>query len=189
MGRVEEMVLIGGHPAVDFVNTLGGLPGVADDEYLHGGRDFLVWSHRVGLIARPPSRRAADDDDVHRAALVFRAALDRILRARLRRRPADQAARETVREFYREAVDQSSLHWDGARYRLVWRRSGARRPLARLAAAAVELITGDELDRLAQCGRCRWLFIDLSRSHTRRWCTMNSCGAITKMRRYRRSAD
>ncbi|MGZ8649732.1 MAG: CGNR zinc finger domain-containing protein [Solirubrobacteraceae bacterium] len=33
--------------------------------------------------------------------------------------------------------------------------------------------------------RVRWLFIDSSRNHSRRWCTMNICGASAKMRRYR----
>jgi hypothetical protein len=41
------------------------------------------------------------------------------------------------------------------------------------------------LQLLAQCQHCRWLFLDTSRQHNRRWCSMNACGAIMKMRRYR----
>jgi predicted RNA-binding Zn ribbon-like protein len=75
---------------------------------------------------------------------------------------------------------------DGSRYHLDWSIQALPRHLLwRLAASAIDLLTRVELDRLARCGRCRWLFVDASRSHTRPWCTMNSCGAITTMRRYR----
>ena len=41
------------------------------------------------------------------------------------------------------------------------------------------------LDRLKLCDACPWLFLDTSRNHSRRWCSMNECGARSKMRRYR----
>lgn len=185
MGRVDEMALVGGHPAVDFVNTLGGLPGVDDDEYLVGEADLDLWCRRVGLITEEATVGA--DRATFRDAIELRTALDRLLRAHLDGRPGDSGSERTVREFYAEAVGRGSLHLDDSRFELVWIRSHRRRPLWILAAAAVDLLTGDQLGRLTHCGRCRWLFLDLSRSHTRRWCTMNSCGAITKMRRYRGS--
>jgi predicted RNA-binding Zn ribbon-like protein len=30
---------------------------------------------------------------------------------------------------------------------------------------------------------CGWLFLDTSRNHLRRWCTMDECGNRAKMRR------
>jgi predicted RNA-binding Zn ribbon-like protein len=53
--------------------------------------------------------------------------------------------------------------------------------------SAVELLTSDELDRVKQCGRCDWLFLDKSRNRSRRWCSMDACGNRIKMaRRYKR---
>jgi predicted RNA-binding Zn ribbon-like protein len=42
-------------------------------------------------------------------------------------------------------------------------------------------------DRLKACpnDRCRWLFFDHSRNRSRRWCSMDLCGARSKMRRLR----
>jgi predicted RNA-binding Zn ribbon-like protein len=36
------------------------------------------------------------------------------------------------------------------------------------------------------CGdpSCRWLFLDTSKNHTRRWCDMKTCGNRMKARRF-----
>jgi predicted RNA-binding Zn ribbon-like protein len=57
-----------------------------------------------------------------------------------------------------------------------------------IAAAAVDLLRHGPLDRLKLCQACPWLFLDLSRNHSRRWCSMNVCGGTLKMRRYRARA-
>jgi predicted RNA-binding Zn ribbon-like protein len=57
-------------------------------------------------------------------------------------------------------------------------------PLRPLAHAAVELLTSGPLDRLKICGNCRWLFLDQSRNHSRRWCSMEECGTQMKQRRF-----
>ncbi|MCK4450409.1 MAG: CGNR zinc finger domain-containing protein, partial [Anaerolineae bacterium] len=31
---------------------------------------------------------------------------------------------------------------------------------------------------------CDWLFVDASKNHSRRWCSMNMCGSRVKARRY-----
>jgi len=42
-------------------------------------------------------------------------------------------------------------------------------------------------EQLRACAndRCRWLFYDHSRNHSRTWCSMDLCGARSKMRTYR----
>src|SRR5215211_1412922 len=91
MGDVRAMRLVGGHPAVDFVNTLGGAKPTPNDEYLHAYSDLLIWSERTGLIGselagtlactaerRPQPAAAALED-----ALELRGHVDAILRATL----------------------------------------------------------------------------------------------------------
>ena len=57
----------------------------------------------------------------------------------------------------------------------------------RLAAACVELLQTVEVRQLKACppdrGGCGWLFLDRSRNGSRRWCTMDDCGAHAKARR------
>ena len=58
-------------------------------------------------------------------------------------------------------------------------------PVAR---AAAELLTAEERVLVRQCGGdpCGWLFLDRSRKHNRRWCSMADCGNRAKARRWRR---
>jgi hypothetical protein len=53
--------------------------------------------------------------------------------------------------------------------------------------ACVELVQTVEVRQLKACpldqGGCGWLFLDRSRNGSRRWCTMDDCGAHAKARR------
>jgi predicted RNA-binding Zn ribbon-like protein len=55
--------------------------------------------------------------------------------------------------------------------------------LERLIHAATELILDGRHTRLRICGNCTWLFLDLSRNGSRRWCSMEGCGTQVKVRR------
>jgi predicted RNA-binding Zn ribbon-like protein len=195
VGDVDGMEFVGGHPAIDYVNTLGGLPTDPDDEHLFGYPDLLTWLGRAALLqpqtaerlraaaeARPPEAAA-----VHYDALDLRGALDRILRDHLTGTVSASGDREIIRMAYADAVANATLADVAGVYRLVWPDSdpALRYPLWRLADAAFTLLRDVPLDRLQRCDHCRWLYLDRSRNHSRRWCSMNSCGATMKMRRYR----
>jgi len=53
--------------------------------------------------------------------------------------------------------------------------------------AAVDLLTTDELAKVGRCAdeECAWLFLDTTRSRSRRWCDMRICGNRNKVRRFR----
>ena len=53
--------------------------------------------------------------------------------------------------------------------------------------AAIDLLTGDEVRRVRRCAdaSCAWLFLDTTRSGTRRWCDMAACGNRNKVQRSR----
>ncbi|WP_409522828.1 CGNR zinc finger domain-containing protein [Pseudomonas sp.] len=36
---------------------------------------------------------------------------------------------------------------------------------------------------MKQCEGCSWMFIDRSKNHQRRWCSMSTCGAKAKTAR------
>ena len=196
MGDVGQMLLVGGHPAIDFVNTLGGRPDTPDDEYVHGYGDLLVWCRRTGLIEETQAQRLTsavadhpnEADATLRAVLQLRAAVDAVLRARLAQRAPRGEDVDTVRRSYASAVRQAQLQLDDAGCRWTWPASHAadlRAPAGMIALTAFQLLDRTRLDQLGQCGHCRWLFLDTSRNHTRRWCSMNACGATLKMRRHR----
>src|SRR5918996_1412243 len=53
-------------------------------------------------------------------------------------------------------------------------------------ATAGDLLTGGDLERLGLCDdpECGGLFLDTSKNHSRRWCSMALCGNAAKSRRH-----
>jgi predicted RNA-binding Zn ribbon-like protein len=178
------MRLDGGHPALDLVNTVYGQVGEPPEhDVLATPGDLATFARRVGVAgaAAAPGGPAALD-----AARDLRGALDAVLRAHLGRLPPDAAAHARVAAAGRAAVAAAELApAAGGAFGWTWRDDDALAPVHRLAAAAVALLTdAAALDRLRGCAGCCWLYLDHSRSGTRRWCSMADCGTEAKKRRY-----
>ena len=47
-----------------------------------------------------------------------------------------------------------------------------------------ELLLIEDIDRIKECPRCGWVFIDRTKNATRRWCAPEECGSADKMKRY-----
>ena len=65
------------------------------------------------------------------------------------------------------------------------------RPVALDAAELLEDEVSRDLVRICeerQVGRCDWLFVDTSRNHTRRFCSMQECGNRAKVAAHRQRA-
>jgi predicted RNA-binding Zn ribbon-like protein len=78
------------------------------------------------------------------------------------------------------AGDGFQVQWDD--------HPGLERITRVLAASAISLLTSAEGKRIRACAgdRCDWLFVDGSRNHMRRWCSMDECGNRAKMKRRQR---
>jgi predicted RNA-binding Zn ribbon-like protein len=194
MSKAADLDLIGGHPALDFVNTLAATVE-QPAEFLHDYADLVAWAAHAEVIA-PATAGALRELALHHpaeAALTYadalrlRTCLDEILRARLAGDPPEPAVLDGIRDSYLEALRHARLSDQGGRYEWTWPEPAGELagPLWRLAGEAVDLLHSDLLDRLSTCTDCRWLFLDLSKNRSRRWCRMRGCGARAKMRRYR----
>jgi predicted RNA-binding Zn ribbon-like protein len=192
---MDSLRLDGGQPALDFVNTLGGLLDTTPkpwEEHLRSYDDLLAWSAKAGVLTGPEAERLEREGraDPRGAEAALRAALDlreliySVLRPLAEGAEPEREPLEALRVRAMEAERRATLVRDGDAYRRHWEQDELRSPLDPLAHAALELITAGPLDQLKLCGRCRWLFLDRSRNHSRRWCSMESCGTDTKAERY-----
>jgi predicted RNA-binding Zn ribbon-like protein len=195
--------LVGGDPSLDFVNSVGGRvehlgdPGsdVLADK-LTRYADLVAWSRHAGLVddaqarslARHAARHPREAAAVFGRAIALREALHRTLTSLLAgRRPS---AADIDRLSAEIAVARSSERLRAGRGGLLWEWAlpGKRldSPLWPVCRAAAALLTSD-LSRLRRCAgdRCGWLFLDRSRNHSRQWCTMEDCGNLSKVRRFR----
>jgi predicted RNA-binding Zn ribbon-like protein len=197
--RIEDLDLVGGDPALDFVNTLGGVrQGPWDDEWLLDYRDLAAWLSHAGLLPESAvthllDRAGADCAEARRAhsdALMLREAMYRVFAAQARHAQPPVEDLAMLASAYREALANARLaaardHTDWA-----WEGDDPRRALWQPAHAAIDLLRSERLERLRQCRNCRWLFLDASKNRSRRWCSMAHCGSDAKVRaaRVRRHA-
>jgi predicted RNA-binding Zn ribbon-like protein len=199
-GRVVSSVpLAGGHLALDFVNTVGGLrkePPSPAEELIDTYDDLVIWCARLGVITerQAGSLRAAarrDSEAAERALRVTRELRDELIYP-IFRALADGAqppARllECLRDEERAALEGARLARSNGADAMDWTWPPPREltdPLRPIVHAAVELLTHGPLDRVKTCGNCRWLFLDQSRNHSRRWCRMDECGLHMKHARF-----
>ena len=193
---VSTVPLEGGHLALDFVNTVGGLrvnPPSPADELLESYEDLIVWCVRLGVVSEADGQtltRAASRDEKGARRTLRRAKQLRELVYAIFRSIGEGAEPradllDSLREAERDALRDAKLAPADGAMRWTWPppRELAD-PLRPLAHSAVELLTTGPLEHLKVCGNCRWLFLDQSRNHSRRWCSMEECGKQMKQRRF-----
>jgi hypothetical protein len=77
---------------------------------------------------------------------------------------------------------------DGGGYAWRWRVDDPDAVTHRIACSAADLLTSPMLRRVHVCPgeNCAWLFLDVSRSGRRVWCSEETCGTRNRVRRWRR---
>lgn len=165
----------GGHVALDLAATLAGRLRAEPRELLSTAADLDRWLVSSGLAGRTP--RATEED----------AALARELREAIYALAAGRptsAARTKLNAVAAMRAARPSLTASGQ----LAMEGSAREYLATIAGLGVELLGSADRDRIRQCEGegCALLFLDLSRSGARRWCSMQGCGNRAKAREFRR---
>ena len=181
--------LCGGHLALDFANTLGDRHGDAPVERLPAYGDLLAFAQQSGVVsaararalAAAARRAPARAEAVRRDAVALREAIYALFAAVVAGDPPDPADLAVLnRHVARQRVTpELRMGWEIAPDEL-------DAPLGPIVCDAVELLTGPQRARVSRCASdtCRWLFLDTSKNHSRRWCDMKQCGNRHKARRF-----
>lgn len=196
-GRAEGFPrLLGGNPALDFVNTIDAPRSSQAVDFLQNYSDLARWLWHAGVLertaadelVRTASARPRPAANALARALRLRTAMREVFSAVARGEPAPEGDLAVLHRTYRDAVHEAQLIQRTGVYLWSWDHHSAdlNRPLWLLANAAMDLLREPEVDRVKECpgaDDCGWLFYDSSRSRRRRWCSMEGCGSRVKMRR------
>ncbi len=194
--------IIAGELCLDFINTLDNRPVPERRKELVPSYQALVeWARqarglstaRHATLEREAESHPKEAVAVHAQAVELRECLYRIVTAVGRNRKASENDLRRLNTYLGEALSPLELHPVHRGFRLEWPENSRRLdsvlwPIAR---SASDLLTGDDLRHIRECGvdTCRWLFVDRSKNHSRRWCNMKVCGNRIKARKfYRRQA-
>jgi predicted RNA-binding Zn ribbon-like protein len=170
-----------GRPCLDFVHT-GGVGRWVAAELIHDSADAGFW---LALVLELDAVEATEADVEPLRAL--REALWQLAQATIAGRAFSAEHVDVVNAAAAAPPPQLALSADGA---LVTAPVDASQALSALARDAIELFTGPLRARVRKCAAedCELLFVDASRPGRRRWCSMERCGSLAKMRRYRAPA-
>ena len=191
---------VGGHLAVDFGNTLGGAKTAHPSSHLNSYEELLEWAKAADLIGPVSTANLSAGSDAAKAEALEEAhalvlSLRALFQAAARHQVLPQAALDHLNTLVQKTAAWrriSACDDEGRKVSCGWDFKGAP-PMAVLGPIvwrAVELLESGPLDRVKECGAedCGWLFLDTSKNRSRQWCSMQSCGNVSKVRRFRERA-
>jgi predicted RNA-binding Zn ribbon-like protein len=188
--------LIGGNVSLDFINTLDDRGSEQPKELLPDYYALARFGEESGILTRAQfdylvKHIAMKPDEARKAmrsAINLREALYEVFMAVLKKQTAPQPAMERLNAYLHDAALHSRLVQ--TRGRLEWRfdevTSSFDAMLWPIAQAAGKLLASPELARVRACSSptCQWVFLDTSKNHKRRWCSMEQCGNRAKVRKF-----
>ncbi len=182
---------------LDFTDTVDWRTSDHSEDKLARYADLVAWSMKNGLLNKEEEQRLTSFQenkgalarDVLKDAYQLRESIYRIFSAVAHKRRADQNEIEVLNRHLAKSLGKLELRSTGRDYTWAWRDAeSADMMLWPIARSAADLLTSEDLARVRECANeeqgCGSLFLDCSKSQTRRWCSMESCGNRMKFKRY-----
>lgn len=189
----DPVPFVGDHPALDFLNSTGALP-----EQLGNGADFLTWLERTALIDATAAARfraepglAAPLDVMAKGARALREWLRAFVLRHEGKPLPPEAAAELGPLNLLLAEDRSYTRVGAGPEGLIEHRLRRwERPedlLQPLAEAITDLVCHADFRLIRTCegADCTLIFLDRTKAHARRWCSMALCGNRAKAAAHR----
>lgn len=189
---LETLELVSGALCLDFVNTINSRLNPEHDYLVHYS-DLAGWSNKAGILSAAQStqlqkrarQHVEEAENALGAARTLRELIYRLFSNAAKGFEPNKKDMETFITSYGEAISRSHFTKEGNSYTTVWNVDQAFDALLwPIIDSAGELLLSEELGQVKECPGCGWLFLDTSKNQSRRWCSMNTCGARDKMRRY-----
>jgi predicted RNA-binding Zn ribbon-like protein len=191
---------IAGALCLEFANTIHDSRAKDTREELREMSDLLQWAKEAGLLSAPKhdfliARYTSKPREAAAAlakAVAFRDLLLSIFASIANARPVSSARLAELNAALAQFPGLLRVQRNADRIQAEWTSAtdGLEQILFAVLTSAAELLASDRLKRIRECASadCTWLFIDMSRNRTRRWCDMKGCGNRMKARRhYRRT--
>lgn len=191
-----NLKLLGGWLCLDFANTAEWHDSDSPVEHLNSYPDLVAWSQQAGVLAKAEAQqclkqaqlRQTEANAVFKRAIILRETLHRIFSAIARHKPSNNADTTILNAELSEAMVHMRLTPSPSGHSWVTTFEGEAldRMLWQLVRSAADLLTSPKLSRVRKCSSkdCGWLFLDMSRNRSRKWCSMEDCGNRAKARRH-----
>jgi predicted RNA-binding Zn ribbon-like protein len=195
----ESLSSSAGRVCLDFANTADNHASDHPDEQLHTYADLVGWAQSIGLLSEEQSGELLSlaEQQPGKTALIleqaisFREVLYRIFAAISHEQTPLQADVMALNEMLARALIFLRFRMIGDGF--TWEWSGGEKELDCMlwpvALSAADLLTDETLERVGQCADdrgCGWLFLDMSKNRTRRYCGYGCANRAKAQRHYAR---
>lgn len=186
-----------GSIVLDFANTAEFHASDNRNEMINSYTDLVSWSEAGGIISHIEGKalltRSQKESNLAAKVLVkalrFREMIYRIFSALASNEIPQQEDLIGFNKILAESLENIHITNDGEDFSWGWQNKGASLdsmlwPIARETAF---LLTSKDVKCVGECADdrgCGYLFIDASRNHSRRWCSMEACGNRAKAKRH-----
>jgi predicted RNA-binding Zn ribbon-like protein len=198
--QLLPVILVSDAPGLDFLNSIATSTDGAVDR-ISDGEGFVVWLGQSGLApadALAAIRARATRTELDEAASKARA-LREWFRGYVRQRkgqpltPGDLCKLEPLNTLlaldsqHRELVASEVGAASVFSFRTTRRWQSAESLLMPIAEALARLVSDEDFTHVKACEgvQCTMMFVDRTRSHARRWCSMAACGNRAKVAAHR----
>jgi predicted RNA-binding Zn ribbon-like protein len=180
-----------------FANTVHWHASEHPLEMVRSYEELLAWEEKAGLLAAPEIAQLAGlaaaqpeaADKVWQRAASLREACYRMFVAQIGGEMPAPSDLVLLNAELAAALAHAELQPGAAGFGWGWASAPRlERVLWPIVRSAATLLTDSALlERVGQCADdrgCGWLFLDLSKNRSRRWCDINDCGNRAKQRRH-----
>lgn len=195
----SEMRLSGGHPALDFVNTVDSRRGRWGPDLLRSFDDLVALAERLDLLgpnvaSRLRNQAASEPEEAQEALTHAKRLRESVYRLFVLEDVGGPYPREDlslVEDFAQRGLAHQVLAAAGIGFNWVLPVDDLHQLGQLFAIKATDLlIERDRRREVRECkgDNCGWLFLDRSRSGGRMWCSEASCGSHSRVKRFRSRA-
>ena len=171
----------GDHPALDMINTV-----VQGEETWHSDADVMAWLAAAGQLANRDrdgaSAAPGRQGELLAAARALRETIRAAVAARKAGGPVGLAALNAALAHAQRHLVLVEESGDGLSLQARYSADTPQQLLAPLAEAAAQLLAPADFTLVRKCEdhACTLWFLDRTKSHRRRWCSMAQCGTRNK---------
>lgn len=182
--------------SLDFTNTIDWRKKSAPEDVLTTYSSLVNWSTRrqiltpgqAGSLFNLAAERPEEAGAMLRQAIELREAIYRLFSAIAHDETPQQSDLDNVNAALTQGMAHARIFHTPAGFRWDWPDDtpALDRMLWPVARSTAELLISAQLDLVRECEGvgCGSLFLDSSKNHSRRWCSMESCGNRAKVNRH-----
>lgn len=191
---LETMTLDGGALPFHFINTVRDRKVEHVHNYLTDYQDIISWCRRLELMKEEKLKKLENyaSKNINEAQSAYAKAIDLretmyILFSAIASHdlPGEEILKK-FNAFLSEALSELFLRFDQDHYffDIDSRTVNLDKPIWIVLKDTYRLLNEDDRNRMKECQKCGWIFLDHTKNNTKLWCNPQICGSTSKATRY-----